>query len=152
MKWMRKNMHPLFLPGRNLLSSKISFRCFALFSKKWLKIIGEKLDRTFLKRWRTFWKSPWCFDKNSLTNLSMCLDTFTCASRRVFASFSIEKYNTENAMSGFWGIILGRGSKVKYCFLCSLDFCNINSTKECLLLYENRRLVVTFSMVVASNK
>ena len=110
-------MHPLFLPGRNLLSSKITFRCFALFSKKWLKIIGEKLDRTFLKRWRTFWKSPWCFDKNSLTNLSMCLDTFTCASRRVFASFSIEKYNTENAMSGFWGIILGWGSKVKYWFL-----------------------------------
>ena len=33
-----------------------------------LKIIPQTLDRTFSNRWRTFWKTPWCFDENSLTN------------------------------------------------------------------------------------
>ena len=48
------------------------------------KINIETLDRAFSKTSRAFWKTSWCFDKNSLTNWSMRLDAFESASRRVF--------------------------------------------------------------------
>ena len=62
----------------------------AKFSLQWPKIIAEtlykafsKASRTFLKRWRTFWKTSWCFDKNSLTNRLVRLDELINASRRI---------------------------------------------------------------------
>ena len=46
--------------------------------------VSQKLDRTFLKRWRTFSKSLWCFGKFSLTNLMMRLDAWADFPWRVF--------------------------------------------------------------------
>ena len=50
------------------------------------KINIGTLDRAFSKTSRAFWKTSWCFDKNSLTNWSMRLDALSNASRRVFVA------------------------------------------------------------------
>ena len=60
---------PLFVSISRCCSWKVGNRKDNSLKKN--RYLGHA--RTFSKRWRTFWKSPWCFDENSLTNSWMRL-------------------------------------------------------------------------------
>ena len=59
-------------------------------SLKKSRLLG--LARTYSKRWRTFWKSPWCFDENSLTNLWMRLGALKSLPWRIWMFVKTCKY------------------------------------------------------------
>ena len=60
---------PLFVSISRCCSWKVGNRKDNSLKKS--RYLGHA--RTFSKRWRTFWKSPWCFHENSLTNSWMRL-------------------------------------------------------------------------------
>ena len=67
---------------------------------KAMKIIAHKLDRAFLKRWRTFSKSSWCFSKLSLTNQTIRLDRLLYALWRM-TEFALACWSVRQR-SVFW--------------------------------------------------
>ena len=107
------------------------------------KINIETLDRAFSKTSRAFWKTSWCFDKNSLTNWSMRLDAFESASRRVFMAkrtlvfrllffFKAFRMDTSSWITKMNGSLLWWNHFVRLC-------CDFNEKKVliCLLVKKN---------------
>lgn len=69
------------IPIRDWMNQRVSPNSSRSFYKNTagnciLKIIIQKLDRAFLKRWRAFWKSSWWIGRFSLTNWSIGFGEF----------------------------------------------------------------------------